>query len=328
MNNTSRIPFFREHMWERVVFLLLTSIVVSFFFPVSILATVPLALLFLSYEKRVVVIGISLAFVIFFLLSSGPTALLYAVFILFAFLASEIIKRDVSPVWGVYIIGGLGVALAILLWGGLWLSGHSLESEIHKAVVTSIEVIKKERGELISQSTSEQGLILKEALDKPEIITKEIVAWTPAITVVSIFFTAWLTLILVLRNSLYWKERISYSYKLKDLIRFKAPDYFVYPLIISLALALSSEAIGLGKLGETIAFNVLYILGVFYFFHGFGIYSDFLDHMKVYGIMRSLLTLMTVLMAARMLVFIGVFDLWINFRKFFKQKKDKQGDIS
>lgn len=323
-----------EINWGRAAFMLLFSMVLCSFVPSAIFAPIPLTLIFLSYGNRVGGMGAGVAFILFLILASiggltGTVALLYAGVVVFAYLTSEIIKRGIAPDKGVYIIGLSSLSLLLILWAGLTIGGGvTIEQQVDKIVQTSIAVLKQEQGSVIKDSTSQEGLFLKEMIEKPELLTKQILSWLPAMVVVTIFLTAWITLMLILRNSSYWRSRVTYSYEINDLINFKVPEYFVYPLIISLALALGSDVIGFGNTGEVIAFNILYGLGVFYFFQGFGVYMEFLNFMKIYGIMRTVLVVMTILMANRMLVFIGIFDLWVNFRKFLKKKDNNEGDIS
>lgn len=322
-----------ENMWGRVVFLLLLSMVLCSFVPSSIFAAVPVAILFLSYGDKLAGAATAIAFLILlFLASSGgltiTVALLYVAVVFFGYVASAIIKRGITPSTGLYIIGFSALAILFVLWAGMTIIGQvSVEQQVDQIVKTALDILKQEKGDTIASATSQEGMFLKEILEKPEILTKQIMSWLPAMVIISTFFTAWITLMLVLRNSIQWSKQVEYAFSTKDLISFRAPEYFVYPLIISLGLALGSDVIGLGETGEIIAFNVLYSIGIFYFFQGFGVYIDFLNFMNIHGVMRTILIVMTIVMANRMLVFIGMFDLWINFRKFLK-KKNKEGDIS
>lgn len=87
---------------------------------------------------------------------------------------------------------------------------------------------------------------------------------------------------MVLRNSVIWKQKISYPYSLRDIIEFKVPEFFVWPLIAGLALFLGGEYF-LGEKAEVIAVNILYCLSIFYFFQGFGVLADFLTHIRIVG---------------------------------------------
>jgi Predicted membrane protein (DUF2232) len=122
----------------------------------------------------------------------------------------------------------------------------------------------------------------------------------------------------ILRNSLFWRQKVKYPFGIRDFLRFKVPDYFVYPLILSLVLTLGGEYV-LGERGTLVGGNLLYCLGIFYFFHGLGIFVDLLDYLKVFGLLRTLMFAITFLFAWRVLVIAGVFDLWVNFRKFFNK---------
>jgi hypothetical protein len=108
------------------------------------------------------------------------------------------------------------------------------------------------------------------------------------------------------------------------LLRFKVPEHVVFLLIIGLAVYLGADY-GLGSQAEVFGSNVLGCLAVLYFFQGFGIYNDYMAFLKMGPFLRMILTTLTVLFAWKMLVAVGVFDLWFNFRKFIK-KQNGEGD--
>lgn len=99
----------------------------------------------------------------------------------------------------------------------------------------------------------------------------------------------------------------------------------VYPVIVGLGLYVGSDY-GLFEKSEFWGGNILYCLAPFYFFQGLGVYLDFLSFLRVGGLIRSLFVFGTVLMGWRYLIVVGLFDLWINFRRFFKIDNDKEGD--
>ena len=95
----------------------------------------------------------------------------------------------------------------------------------------------------------------------------------------------------------------------------------MWPLIGGLALAVGGDYL-FGSTGITIGANLLYCLSVFYFFQGFGIMSALLDHIKLKGFLRAMLTVSALVLAWRVLVIVGVFDNWVNFRKFLIDKSE------
>lgn len=332
MTNEQSSPFVIDFRVGKAIFLVIMALMLCFSFPLTIFAAVPMGIFFLSFERKTTyaMFAGALSFVVFATVMGiigVPLAGMFLFFSGFGFLCAEIMRRDIHPVKGMYFVGGFALLLLLFLWFGIVLTGSSLEKTVHQVVIQSIEIVKADQGEAIKKATSAEALKLKEMIDNPKLITQEILFWLPAGSVIASFFIAWITMFLLLKNAFYWRGMVDYKFKIDELVKYRAPELFVYPLIIALALALGSDALGVGKQGEIIAFNTLYSLGIFYFFHGVGIYLDFLSFMKIFGLMRVVLVGLTVFLGARMLVIVGVFDLWVNFRKFFK-KKDKEGDIS
>ena len=83
---------------------------------------------------------------------------------------------------------------------------------------------------------------------------------------------------------------------------------------------------GLPAGSEVIGRNLLYCLGVFYLFQGFGVYNDFLKFLKIGGFIKTLFIAFTLILAAKFLAILGIFDLWFDFRRFFTNLKKDKGD--
>ena len=323
----------KQQTWSRWIFLGLLSMALSSFVPMSIFAPAPLAIAYLIYGRKMGLILSVMGGGTFAVMSAltGTSPMLVALYFVSAFyavLVAEIILRKVEPVKGLIKTGGFIIGIIVLLFGLMDMMGEASISSLVDDIVNSfITKIKTDNSELLAGGT-EQARVIKSYIEHPEDITKEILAWIPSMLFITVFLTLWTSLFLVLRNSTQWRSFVKYPFSTRSLSRFKVPDYFVYPLIVSLALTLGGEYLGVGELGVSIGANLLYCLGVFYFFQGFGIYLDFLNFLKIIGIMRSLLVLMTIMMAWKLLVFVGIFDMWINFRKFLKRKDINEGDKS
>ncbi len=59
---------------------------------------------------------------------------------------------------------------------------------------------------------------------------------------------------------------------------------------------------------------------MFYFFQGFGLYISFLNFMGLGGFLRAVLVIATVITANEVLAIFGLFDMFVNFRKYMKRK--------
>jgi hypothetical protein len=233
------------------------------------------------------------------------------------------ILRKVHPIKAFISVGifltlffgiGLGMAIKVANFSPKKLIEESVEKIVADLKTSEkLDVIKAEEGE--------DARVIKDMINNPKSLVDKIVSWLPAGIFVTIFFTCWLCFYVILRNSLFWRQKVNYPFGLRDFLRFKVPDYFVYPLIGALVLTLGGDYL-LGNFGTIVGGNLLYCLGIFYFFHGLGIFVELLDHLKVFGFLRILMFAVTFLFAWRVLVIAGVFDLWVNFRKFFNKNNN------
>jgi len=316
--------------YGKMVFLTIIALALTSFPPLSILAPAPIAFGLLLFGRRkglvlaaAYVVGLSFLShyypKMFPLL--GPMAFALA---LVGYLLAEVILRKVPPKKGM-VLTGLSVFLGIGLIVGLYTvaTDFSVEKFIEGRVVEVVEEFKvSNKLEGLKAQGGEEARALLDIVNNPKSLVKNIVAYIPAGVFVSTIFAVWACLYVILRNSLIWRGKASYPFGLRDLLNFRVPDYFVWPLIGALALTLGGDYL-LGETGVIVGTNLLYILGIFYFFQGFGVLVDFMDHLKIYGFFRTLLLAFTFFMAWRVLVIIGVFDLWVNFRKFIKKKESK-----
>jgi uncharacterized protein YybS (DUF2232 family) len=74
---------------------------------------------------------------------------------------------------------------------------------------------------------------------------------------------------------------------------------------------------------EQFAYLGLPVMGLFYFFQGFGLYYQFIHSIQINRFFRTLLLLLMVTAAYKFLAIIGFLDVWINFRKYLVKKKIK-----
>ena len=248
--------------------------------------------------------------------------------VLYSFLISETISRKVAPVKGLITSGFLVVGIILVTWlGAKVLGDFSIKQMVADQVNQMVEALKTgKNAELLKAGQGEEVRYLQDIVRDPSELVKNILSWLPATVFISVFISLWAGFFLVLRNWPIWRVKVNYPHSLKGLTHFKVPEFFVWPLIVGLVLMLAGEYL-LGDMGVVVGSNLLYMMGVFYFFQGFGIFLDFLTHLKVFGFFRTLMVAMGLMIAWRVLVFVGVFDLWINFRKFFKKKEnDDKGD--
>lgn len=113
------------------------------------------------------------------------------------------------------------------------------------------------------------------------------------------------------------KGRFPYHSDYEKLNQWQAPDYLVWALIgCGLLILLPSSAT------RMIGLNVLLILMTIYFFQGMAIVSFYFEKKQVPRLFRILLYTLIALQQLALIAVIGIglFDMWVNFRKLGKIK--------
>lgn len=327
----ARAIFDQNASVPKLLFLAVMTIALSAFAPMSIFAAVPLSIAFLLYGRLV---GISLGVLSIGLLwglsvtvKGFPMGLvgLYGAAFLFALLTAEIILRNINPVKGLIYTGlVLVVVLGSLLVAYDKMSPTGLKSEISHSVTTFLNQIKENK-QKSPEVTGDEERAFDDFVSKPEALTDDIYSSLPVFVFCVAYFGLWVSLYVTLRNAIVWRYKAVYKFGLSDLTYFKVPDFFVYPLILSLVLWLGADY-GLPKGSDVIGRNLLYCLGVFYLFQGFGVYNDFLKYLRIGGFIKTLFVAFTFLLASKFLAILGIFDYWFDFRRFFTNSKKDEGD--
>lgn len=317
---------------SKLLFLAIMAIALCSFGPLGVFAPVPLAIGYLLYGRLITVATAFISAGILWSLTMSVkgfpayVAEMYVMAFIFSTFVAEMIKRNINPVKGLITSG---LVIVILIGSTLIafdrLSTSSLRGEISKSVSVVISQLKKQKAES-PEVVGEEARAIEDFINKPEVLINDIYSSLPLIVFVFSYFGLWISLYVTLRNSIVWRYKNSYKYNLIDLTHFKVPEFFVYPLILSLVLLLGADY-GLPKGSDLIGHNLLYCLGVFYLFQGFGVYNDFLKFVKIGGFVKTLFIAFTLLFAAKFLALLGIFDLWFDFRKFFINRKKDEGDI-
>lgn len=329
-SSAKKIKIFGQLTWGKLFFLGLIAALFSYG-PLSLFAPVPLALGVLLYGRlKTSIMVLFFAALSLALQSWLPQATWMAVSLgtstLFAALIAEIVLRRREPVKGLILTGtSLVLAIVALTAAIVWISGIDLSNEISTNVTKLFQAVREQNAEVLSGG-GEEARVLADFLSNPQSFANDIMTWSLSFLFVGVHFTLWVGMFMILRNSLVWRVRHAYPFGLKDLVRYKVPDYFAWPLIAGLALFIGGDAIS--PWAEAAGGNVLACLGVFYFFQGFGVFLDLLTYLGILGFFRSLLVISTIFMGWKVLVIAGLFDMWVDFRRFMKPKKnnDNEGD--
>jgi hypothetical protein len=315
-----------------LIFLQIFAVILCFGGPLSIFAPVPIILALLVFGRMPALFFAGLfAAIIWYGSSKFPTGSglflngIHLVAIVSGVLVSEIFFRNMNPVKGLLVTGFIFVALL----GALFVSNEQMgklkaRDQISLAVDQVVKTIKENNKEVIEKGNDEARTI-KSIISSQNEIVEEIMNFLPSILFVSSFFALWISLYSVLRLSKVWRSKILYSFGTRDLITFKTPEYFVYPLIAALVMVIGANY-GLGVKAEVVGGNILYCLGIFYLFQGFGIFYDFLTFARIGGIFKSAIMAFVLMASFKFLAIIGMFDLWFDFRKYFTRKNNDEGD--
>jgi uncharacterized protein YybS (DUF2232 family) len=136
----------------------------------------------------------------------------------------------------------------------------------------------------------------------------------PALTIMSSLFVCWLNLMAA--KSVLTSRTLPYP-DFGPLNHWRAPEQIIWLLIGSgLSMLLPSQGIKL------VGINVLLVLLTIYFFQGMGIVAFFFEKKRLPRFFRIMLYALIALQQVFLLVVIGlgVFDLWLDFRKIGIQK--------
>ena len=326
----------------KILFLGVLSIALYKFLPLAMLTPVPLIFGILLFGRSKTVLLTAFCSVALWFLSklgvdqTQSTTLLsmasvigYLLFYINAVLIGEVILRKVHPVKGLLSAGMVVVALSSVILGVYITTAETpIVKQIENSLIQTFEIAKKENPGIKEglEGGGTKALQLQEMFSKPDEIAKGIVEWLPAGIFISVFLGLYLCLMIVLRNGILWKSEHPYPFSMKHLLKFEVPYPIVYVVIFSLVLLIGKDFLG-GEMASLVASNILYCLGIFYFFQGFGVLIDFLKWVNIVGFFRSMLVVVTLWSAWRIVVLVGLFDTWVNFRKFFKKNKNNEGDI-
>ena len=314
------------HSLGKLIALCAFAAMMSTFGPFALVAPAAIALAFIHFGFLRVSVAVSvLSLGLYFLggqnISAVGSILTFAYSAIVGLVIDRFTYYRVHPVKGV-LYGGVTFYLIVLLISGLgiYFSGSSLNEIILSQVNVFIDQMKQSpEYEQIISAGGEQAIELKSFVASPELLVNQVVNWLPSVLFISIFASLWASFYFVLRNSLTWRVGRKYPFGLMHLTFFKLPFSFVYPLIAGLVMSLVGDSIE-GYDFSVIGFNLLYSLGALYFFQGFGVVYDFLTVKGYRGIFKSLLVTLAVVFMWRLVVLVGVLDLWINFRKFYVKK--------
>ncbi|MBY0517630.1 MAG: YybS family protein [Bacteriovoracaceae bacterium] len=234
----------------------------------------------------------------------------------FAVVISETMLRSWKPVRSLV---ATGIVFLVLFAGGLTSYVKAEKKTIMEIatievskVITKLEEAKK--AGTFQQDLSDLGL----ARPAGE-IAQEILRTIPGYLVMGVFFILWVNTYLVLKGRRLLQPAVTHEFDENHLLSFKVPFAGAYVVAISLAMAVWGNQL-IPVWGEVIGMLLLQTIGVFYFFQGFGVTLNFLNHFQILGFLRTIFVMGVVFFIPWMVAVLGIFDTWFDFNNKFKKK--------
>jgi len=311
--------------YTRLVLLGLTSIILCVSFLMSIFTPFPIALAAVLYgRKKGYGIGIAAWFVCLVLTTNvfGDITLFafYSLALFVAVAIAEITIRKMSPLKGLFTFGGSIVGLvAILIGTSIVVGDINIKDRLVEEINKSKKVLEAQKEKIQkSANTSDEAFEAVALLSQPKLLAEEILKQAPSYFFMGTFLVLWANLFLILRSNRLLKKWTKSDISELDLLNIKMPEQFIFLVIAGLVLAVFGDS--LGTLYPVIGISILKCVGVFYFFQGFGIYIGFLDFVKFSGFFRTVLVILTIFTASKLIALVGLFDMFVNFRRFFQKE--------
>jgi uncharacterized protein YybS (DUF2232 family) len=241
--------------------------------------------------------------------SGGELAFVYSVFALLSgllFLLLGRIRIIEALVFGVAaVVFSAFTAVLFYLYGSWRAIFHDIRENLDKSLMSAVEMHEK------MGFPPESIAVLRERAPQ---IAETILELLPAAAFVSLGLVVLFNLVLLCRR---FPEKRAQWVALASLREWKAPDLLVWGLIVS---GFAIFIPGLESL-KTLAANLLLVFGACYFFQGLAIISFYFNKNNVPRFVRGVVYLFIVFQQIFTLfvVGLGLFDMWVDFRRLRKQ---------
>jgi uncharacterized protein YybS (DUF2232 family) len=293
------------------------------------LAALPLAPMFLMTERNKGLLVVLFGTVTVLFLSWGIFGRTYLVWAyafssILALLLAESVKRNIHPVRAAFlsafaILGG--ISLVMVSWP-LWHHGVGLREYLIQEVAVLARQVAANNAPFTAGAGAQSEMIL-EKLKDPQAFVDGALPMIPATIWMFIFIWAWVHQLLLLRTARFLPGGAGYKWGIENLLTWKTPEIMVWAVILSFLGILLGDKVTVFPVA-VISLEFLRAMAVFYFFQGFGLYSRFLDWIRIPGLFKTALVVMVVVLAAWSLALVGIFDTWFDFSKFLKKQNENK----
>jgi hypothetical protein len=242
----------------------------------------------------------------------------FAVFV-FGTGIAEILKRGISPVKGMVIFGFAFITLfSVATMGYIKAQNLTVEQYVLKQIEMSKDKISEQK-KMVEQSSDKDSIEVLQLLDRPDLLAHELTVNFPSYFFMGVFLMLWFNMFLTLKSRRLLLSGQDFPYSERNLLSFKVPFGLVLVLIAGLVLAVFANELGIPKY-ESLGMMIIKCLGIFYFFQGFGVFSDLLSFLGVMGLFRSLIVMIVIFTANYLIALAGLLDNWFEFRKYFVKR--------
>ena len=242
--------------------------------------------------------------------SFSMDVMFFAELLLVGFILGELLESRFSIdktmlyACGVILIGGIVSLLVYRITSGI-----DLISILSQYVAQNIELSL-----VLYQSLGmpEESLrLIQSSLDNIQYILVSII---PGLTITSTLLVIWINILL---SKVALKGKFPFHPDYEKLNQWQAPDYLVWALIGCGLLMLFPAGVT-----RMIGLNIILILMTIYFFQGMAIVSFYFEKKQIPRLFRILLYTLIALQQLALIAVIGIglFDMWVNFRKLKKIK--------
>lgn len=258
----------------------------------------PLPLFILSLKKKpwlsLIALTVNIALVLaagFHSKTIGVVVFWFAVGIFFPYLIRKSGKIQLS------FVLCLVYMLSMLLIG--------LYSLSHQVQMGIIEYVKSELSSLMDHLIALPDSPVKTLVEEQgrDALFKDLMTELPSGIVMALIFGLWI-------NLLFASQLIKGFLSKNFWANYRVPELVIWPTLICAGLFIWSE-----HALYYIGLNGLKILLVFYGFQGLSVLSYVLNHYKIFGFVRALLFTTAIFLVMPLVLSLGFFDLWFDFRR-------------
>jgi len=310
---------------SKLLLLGMSSLILTLSVFLSAFAAIPIAAGVILYGRKYGYLSALSFWILSGLISIASTNgislfVFYGLGLFLAAFSVEVVLRNINPIKAI-LVGG--VSLFVISYAALMsyvtMANTTIKDLTIKFINQYAEVLKEKVLNSTQGVNVEEGVKSLAMLEQPEKMADLILNELPGYTMMSNFIIFWIIIFMLFKLYRLKNGEDGDRFSDKTLLAYKVPDHYIWIMITGLAFSIFGDE--LGPSFPVVGGFIVQSLGAFYFFQGFGLYIEFLDFARLHGILRVILVSITVLTVGSFIAIIGMFDMFINFRKFLEKKE-------